>query len=205
MTQPGKKLRRERIVVAALAEAAAGYEGMQVRVVAERAGVAASTVYLHFPSKDDLLVACLLRWLGDFQTASTVDAIHNLDSYQRLIAVAEALTRSLCENLCLTEALVRAYVYADGTAAAGAGLVRQKLIQTFTPPRGTDEPSHHQYRIAELVTDVWVTNIVAITQNRLTPSQLLQRLQRTIAIIRGRDGEYRISDSGNATTVAQGA
>ena len=50
--------RRRRIVQAAAALASrGGVEAMQMRTVAERAGVALGTLYRYFPSKMDLVVA----------------------------------------------------------------------------------------------------------------------------------------------------
>lgn len=41
-----------------------GYEAVQMRDVAARAGVAMGTVYRYFTSKDHLLAACLAYWAG---------------------------------------------------------------------------------------------------------------------------------------------
>src|SRR3954462_7273376 len=50
--------RRKRIIQAAAALASrGGVEAMQMRTVAERAGVALGTLYRYFPSKMDLVVA----------------------------------------------------------------------------------------------------------------------------------------------------
>ena len=54
----GQHQRRKRIVQAAAALASrGGVEAMQMRTVAERAGVALGTLYRYFPSKMDLVVA----------------------------------------------------------------------------------------------------------------------------------------------------
>ena len=54
--------RRKRILDATLAIASkGGYEAVQMRAVAERAGVAVGTLYRYFPSKVHLLVSALGR------------------------------------------------------------------------------------------------------------------------------------------------
>ena len=54
--------RRQRILDATLALASkGGYEAVQMRAVAERAGVALGTLYRYFPSKIHLLVSGLAR------------------------------------------------------------------------------------------------------------------------------------------------
>jgi AcrR family transcriptional regulator len=40
-----------------------GEAGLQLRDVARRAKVSLSTIYAHFPSRDELLVAALVRWI----------------------------------------------------------------------------------------------------------------------------------------------
>lgn len=51
-------------VVAKLLESK-GYDGWQLRDVADQARVSLATVYKHFPSRDDLIVAAVERWMAD--------------------------------------------------------------------------------------------------------------------------------------------
>src|SRR5262245_16954307 len=63
----GQQARRRRIVDAAgelLLEAE--YDAIQVRDVAERAGVALATLYRYFSSKEHLYAAVLLDWAADY-------------------------------------------------------------------------------------------------------------------------------------------
>ena len=48
--------------------AEAGYEGMQMRVLAERAGVSLMTIYNRFGNKDDLILLALQELLGNLAT-----------------------------------------------------------------------------------------------------------------------------------------
>ncbi len=43
----------------------AGYDGLQLRNVARAARVSLSTVYKHFPSRDDLVIAAVERWMAE--------------------------------------------------------------------------------------------------------------------------------------------
>ena len=59
--------RRDRIVTAALELLAEDdYDKVQMRDVAERAGVSLGTVYRYFTSKEHLYVAALVAWSADF-------------------------------------------------------------------------------------------------------------------------------------------
>ena len=62
-----QRARRERIVAAAVELLDhAEYDDVQMRDVAERAGVALATVYRYFSSKEHLYAAAILRWSADF-------------------------------------------------------------------------------------------------------------------------------------------
>src|ERR687893_1244876 len=64
--------RRDRVIRAALDLAAdGGYDAVQMRDVATRAEVALGTIYRYFPSKDALLLAVMVQWLGDLEQRVT--------------------------------------------------------------------------------------------------------------------------------------
>jgi AcrR family transcriptional regulator len=63
----GQQERRERIVRAAIALLEHGeYDAIQMRDVAEAAGVALATIYRYFTSKEHLYAAALLEWASDY-------------------------------------------------------------------------------------------------------------------------------------------
>ncbi|MCD9624301.1 TetR/AcrR family transcriptional regulator [Rhabdothermincola salaria] len=63
----GQRARRARIIAAALDLLGdADYERIQIRMVAERAGVALGTLYRYFPSKEHLFAAALAEWGAGF-------------------------------------------------------------------------------------------------------------------------------------------
>jgi AcrR family transcriptional regulator len=64
---PAQRARRDRIVRAAIELVdAAEYESVQMRDVAERAGVALGTLYRYFSSKEHLYAAALVAWSSEF-------------------------------------------------------------------------------------------------------------------------------------------
>ncbi|WP_157531242.1 helix-turn-helix domain-containing protein [Mycobacterium sp. IS-1496] len=63
----------EPIVSSPLALAVDGYDAVHIRMVADDAGVTASSVFQYFASKDDLLVAALDQWRTSLNSASTAE------------------------------------------------------------------------------------------------------------------------------------
>ncbi|WKG05917.1 TetR family transcriptional regulator [Mycolicibacterium sp. HK-90] len=176
--------RRDRIVDAAMSLAAQGYDSCHIRSVATAAGVAAATVYQYFPSKDDLLLACFHEWLWDFETEFRCDT-NDPDPFRRLLQVSLTLTDSLSASPRFAESMIRPYLYADGTAAAQADMVRRQLVRIFIGSLGEHELNPRQIGAAEILSDVWMTNIAAFTQQRIPLEDLTQRLARTVALLKG--------------------
>jgi TetR/AcrR family transcriptional regulator, cholesterol catabolism regulator len=88
-----QRARRQRIVRAALELLEAGsYDKVQVRDVAEAAGVALGTVYRYFSSKEHLFAAVLLEWAEPFATRVRRAPDAGADDAERLTA---ALHRAL--------------------------------------------------------------------------------------------------------------
>ncbi|OBI61644.1 hypothetical protein A5667_00345 [Mycolicibacterium fortuitum] len=175
--------RRDRIIASATELAHEGYDTCQIRSVAEAAGVSASTVYQYFPSKDDLLLACFYEWLWDFETEYRGDA-GEADPFQRLRRVALTLTDRLCASPRLAEAMIRPYLYADGTAAIQADLVRQQTVRIFVGSVDDGNAAAMEIGAAEILSDVWMSNVAAFAQRRIDARELSERLVRTVGLFK---------------------
>ena len=71
----GQQERRDRIVRAAITLLEHGeYDAIQMRDVAQEAGVALATVYRYFTSKEHLYAAALLEWAANFPAREPVEA-----------------------------------------------------------------------------------------------------------------------------------
>ena len=111
--------RRKRILDATMAIASkGGYEAVQMRAVADRADVAVGTLYRYFPSKVHLLVSALGREFERIDAKTDRTVVAGGTSYQRLSFMVNKLNRAMQRNPLLTEAMTRAYVFADASAAA---------------------------------------------------------------------------------------
>ncbi|MGE2713136.1 TetR family transcriptional regulator [Mycolicibacterium litorale] len=181
--------RRQQVVAAALHLAADGYDAVHIRTVAELAGVAPSTVYQYFSSKDDLLVASLHHWLSLRRADGRVELYGIREPYRRLLHLADHLTKRLWAQPLLADAVTRAYLCADSVAATNADLVRAGLSEMLASAMGRDRPTARQRQIGDLVADIWASSMLAVVQNRSTPDDSRMRLQKTIAVIARHDTE----------------
>src|SRR5690348_13787434 len=116
--------RRKRILDATLALAAkGGYDAVQMRAVAERADVALGTLYRYFPSKIHLLVGALTGELEQLQDKLFRKPVPGDTPTDRMLYVLSRVTRSMQRDPMLTEAMTRAFMFADPSAAAEVNMV----------------------------------------------------------------------------------
>jgi len=111
---------RRRNLLAAAAELAGegGYEAVQMRDVASRAGVALGTLYRHYSSKDQLLVACLAQQAATLRTRLHQRPPRGDTPAERVADALGRACRALEREPKLTAAMVTAMSAPDEDAAA---------------------------------------------------------------------------------------
>src|ERR1700687_3974790 len=110
--------RHRRILDATLALASkGGYDAVQMRSVAERADVALGTLYRYFPSKIHLLVSALVREFEQTRQKLDKRPIAGDTPADRIIYVLNKVTKNMQREPLLTEAITRAFMFADPSAA----------------------------------------------------------------------------------------
>lgn len=142
--------------------------------------MSASTIYKYFSSKDDMLVACLQHWLTEFAVDHRLPSC--ADVYLGVAQQAGNVIEQLCATPALADALARAYLYADGSAVTNAESVRTTLVTMFAQVLCA-APGSRDHDIAELMADCWATNVLAVTQDRLSLNDIRLRLQHTLTIV----------------------
>jgi TetR/AcrR family transcriptional regulator, cholesterol catabolism regulator len=184
MLTSNQEERRARIIEAALGLAQNGYRSVQIRTIAERSGVARATIYHYFPSKEQLLVACLHEWLDDFEASAAVDLIGIADPHDRLLRLLDRLNATLCAMPLFADAVARAYLYTIATPGAVVADTRSRLSEMLAEAMGAGAVTRYHREVGELLTDVWAANVLAVVHRRATVEQLRDRLQVTVDVIR---------------------
>jgi TetR/AcrR family fatty acid metabolism transcriptional regulator len=93
-----QRLERENLILQVAEEVfhEKGYHDTSMEEIAARVGVAKGTVYLHFPSKEDLVIAIFTRDIQKFSQA--VDETINTESKLSARAKLEAILYFLCSG-----------------------------------------------------------------------------------------------------------
>ncbi|MGW1681226.1 cholesterol catabolism transcriptional regulator KstR [Saccharopolyspora sp. NPDC002376] len=176
--------RRKRIIDATIALATkGGYDAVQMRTVAEKADVALGTLYRYFPSKVHLLVTGLAREFERAQDKLDRTKIPGTTAYERVMFVLNRTTRSLQRNPQLTEAMTRAFMFADTSAAAEVDTVAALVERFFTNAMTEGEPTEEEKAIARVIGDVWLSNLVAWVTRRASASDVSNRLELTVRLL----------------------
>ena len=170
--------RRQRIMDAATALASrGGYEAVQMRDVAERAEVALGTLYRYFPSKVHLLVTIMRE-----QTAQLTDRLDKRPPQgdtpaDRVMDVLSRATRALQRDPQLADAMIRALMFADASAAAEVNGVNAVMTDVIiTAMRNGKDATGDERAVARVLEQVWWANILAWLSGRSSTSQMTDDL-----------------------------
>ena len=184
--------RRRRILDATLALAAkGGYEAVQMRAVAEKAEVAVGTLYRYFPSKVHLLVSALAREFRRLDQRTERSAPPGDTAQERMKVVVEMITKSMQRDPNLTEAMTRAFMFADATVANEVEEVGFLMDRIIARALAQGEPDELQLSIARVVSDVWMSNLVSWLTRRSSAADVAARLALTIDLLLGTDDSPR--------------
>jgi|SRR5215468_10659006 len=170
--------RRKRILDATLALASkGGYDAVQMRAVAEHADVALGTLYRYFPSKIHLLVSGLIREFERTKEKLDKRPIPGDTAADRITYVLHKVTKTMQREPLLTEAITRAFMFADPSAAAEVNAVAALMEQMLTDAMHAGVPSDDERAIARVIGDVWLSNLVAWVTRRASADDVSRQLE----------------------------
>jgi AcrR family transcriptional regulator len=183
--------RRKRILDATIAHATqGGFDAVQMRSVAEEANVALGTLYRYFPSKIHLLVSALGREFEKAEASMRDKPIPGDTSSERVIYVLRKTTRGLQGDPHLTEALTRAFMFADASVANeihAVGMhVTRMLMRAMHDQEslGQDvEPTEEDIAIAKVIGDVWLASLVQWVTGRASAADVTKSIDVAVRLL----------------------
>ncbi|WP_394298180.1 TetR family transcriptional regulator [Streptomonospora alba] len=188
MRSRSQNQRRKRIVQTAAALALrGGVEAMQMRAVAERAGVALGTLYRYFPSKMDLVVAVVTEELDLVETSISRRPPTAETAAGRAVDVLMRATRGLMREPELADALVRSLIMAEAKTELGVRIT-DLLWRVATrapaaegeeptdPPEQPDRDDAAYIRVASLAS-VWIFELLELLKGDRDLDEVQHRLE----------------------------
>lgn len=184
LTTDLQRQRRARILDAAVDAAGAdGFGLLHMRNIAECAEVSMATLYHYFPSKVHLLVTALGRELIRFDEYLSQDLSGSDGPFAKLRIVIWRLVDAMEESHRVTEALTHAYVASNVVASVEAEMIRVQTSEMFAHLMSDGVTADLHRHCADLLTDVWTSEILALVQGRRTYAQMRHRLTTAIDLV----------------------
>ncbi|MHB1855255.1 MAG: TetR family transcriptional regulator [Acidimicrobiales bacterium] len=175
--------RRERILETAIELAAeGGYEAVQMRDVAARAGVALGTLYRYFSSKDHLLAAAWAHWAARLEPRITSRPLRGATMAERATDFLHRATRAFEREPLLAAAVLTAAMSTDSAAAGpqqeASGLVGRMLLSVMAPlsPAVADG-------IREILNHVWYSALLRWISGRSTMAEVYSTLEQACHLL----------------------
>lgn len=180
--------RRRRILDATLELAnEGGFDAVQMRAVADNADVALGTLYRYFPSKIHLLVTALGREFDRVHEQSRTKQVPGDTPHERVMHILGVTTRAMQKQPQLTEALTRAFMFADASVADEIHDVGMKLTAIITHAiAGTDEmgePTEEDTAIVRVIGDVWLSALMGWVTGRTPADEVTRSMDVAVRLL----------------------
>ena len=190
LASPPQRDRRRRILDATIELASrGGFDAVQMRAVAEQADVALGTLYRYFPSKIHLLVSALARQFGEIQVGLDKRPIPGDTPADRVSFVLSRATSGMQRQPHLTEALTRAFMFADSSVLGEIHQVGMALTTMISRAIQGDayvegkQPTDEEISLARVISDVWLAALVSWTTGRTTADEVDDHLESAVRLI----------------------
>ncbi|QKW06240.1 TetR/AcrR family transcriptional regulator [Streptomyces sp. NA04227] len=200
-TQPAEALterqaERRRRMLRACAELAAqgGFDGVQMREVAESSGVALGTLYRYFPSKIHLLVATMQDQLGQLHTTLRKRPPRAAEPSERVTRTLMRAFRALQGEPRLADAMVRALTFADSSVSAEAEEVSRLTAALILDAAGLDSPTPRQLSAVRVIGHTWHSTMITWLAGRSSLAQVETDITTACGLLAGHTESAEAAD-----------
>lgn len=167
---------------------AGGWDGVQMREVAQRAEVALGTLYRYFPSKEHLLVSVMLDEVQQLADRLAVRPPRGEDPVARVADVLNRANRALNRQPDVTVAMIRALVAGNPDVAPVVAKVREAMRRIISDALGatlSDPVDDAEVTAIDLLSDVWLASLVSWISGVATADQVVVRMQDATEVLLG--------------------
>jgi len=189
--------RARRIVETAVSLAErGGFEAVRLRDVASQAEVALGTLYRHFRSKEDLLMAAL-----SLESEALVEQMRRTPArgatpLERVTGYFKAATRMLCRKPKLARAVLRAGASGEPELTEKLrrfhGVCAEMAVAALRGKSlGQEKPTALELIVSSVLHQVWFAALIGWMGGLHSQAEVVQEVRRAAdLIIRGADGNW---------------
>ncbi|MCI3930382.1 TetR family transcriptional regulator [Streptomyces sp. AN091965] len=169
-----QEARRRRILHASAQLASrGGFDAVQMREVAEAAGVALGTLYRYFPSKVHLLVATMQDQLQHMHTTLRKRPPAGRTPAERVAETLMRAFRALQREPHLADAMVRALTFADRSVSPEVDTVSRLTTAIVLDAMGLDgQPTAAQLSAVRVIEHTWHSALITWLSGRASIAQV---------------------------------
>ncbi|QEV17862.1 TetR family transcriptional regulator [Streptomyces alboniger] len=169
-----QEARRRRILHASAQLASrGGFDAVQMREVAEAAGVALGTLYRYFPSKVHLLVATMQDQLQHMHTTIRKRPPAGETAAERVAETLMRAFRALQREPHLADAMVRALTFADRSVSPEVDTVSRLTTAIILDAIGLEQPpSARQLSAVRVIEHTWHSALITWLSGRASIAQV---------------------------------
>jgi AcrR family transcriptional regulator len=181
---PRPKQPRRRMLDAALELAVlGGYDALQVRAIAQRAGVSSRTIYENFPSLDSLLILAVAEPAEGLYRQFTESPPNGRTAAARVNHLISQLTDTMTANRPLTLALFRALLSGKPDVAQHIAGFRAALQAVLASAITSQRPTKRDRDVAEILQNIWFTALVGWAAGTDSDSYIADIMARSTRLL----------------------
>src|ERR1700712_435576 len=136
-----------------------------------------------------LLVSALARQFEDLSTMVGRTPVPVETPSERVVYVLRRATRGMQGDANLTEALTRAFMFADASVATEIHVVGMQLTTMLNRSIKGEEyvegeqPSDEEVAVARVISDVWLSALVSWVTGRATAEEVAEHIETAVRLV----------------------
>ncbi|MFJ3142763.1 TetR family transcriptional regulator [Streptomyces halstedii] len=183
LTQRQEARRRRILHAGAQLAGRGGFEAVQMREVADAAGVALGTLYRYFPSKVHLLVALMEDQLQRLHAALRRRPPSAGCADRRVAETLMRAFRALQREPHLADAMVRALTFADRGVSPEVDAVSRLTTAIILDAMRLEEPTRDQLAVVRVIEHTWLSALITWLSGRESIAQVRRDIETVCRLI----------------------
>jgi AcrR family transcriptional regulator len=180
---PAQAVTRRRLLEAARELASeGGYEAVNMRKVAARAGLSAPTAYQYFASKDHLLVDSMVGLVDDTTSAVQARPSRGGSALERTVATLRRVMRRVEKEPNLYIAMIRAYISGSPAVAHARAAMESSMRSWIDAALGSTGIGDRE-AVVSILESVLFANMVGMVTGSRAPADVANELERAVRVL----------------------